>query len=712
MRQHRDAALRSLWWMLAASIVFPLLLFAYTSWENYRQSFRLADERIDQALALSYEHAVRVFQSINVTFDSVDQITRERSAETLLADEPDLHRRLKQLTAALPDISSIWLLNANSDAIISSMFSPVPAGFNAPDRAYLKSYLATDERIRIGEVVRIKLTDRLVFPVSKRRFDGAGAFVGLTLISIGPEAFETFYEPLAAKTSGSFALIREDGAVLARYPQPTTAGITLGPTTGFGKLIADNPNGGKYTTISDIDKLERRFSVRKVAGLPVYVSSSVRTKDIYDEWRAYMAGHLVFGVPATAVVALLILLAIRRTSELYAEAERRQALEDVLRQSQKMEAIGQLTGGIAHDFNNLLMIIGGSLETLSRRADLGEREQRLVDAARLGVERGAKLNHQLLAFARRQDLRVEAVCVSDLLPEFHTLLDRALGESIRLNFVSDPKLWYCSTDPNQLETAILNLAINSRDAMPEGGTLSLEIRNETVGEQLAKRWEASPDDYVMIRVSDTGTGIPADLISRAFEPFFTTKGVGRGTGLGLSQVYGFARQSGGFVTLDSAEGRGTSVAIYLRRADPPEPARISAETSPDLKSAHGSILIVEDDLEVRNATRMMVEELGYSAVTAASAIEALQILGRENVDLVFTDVIMSGMTGFELAEEVGRKYPHLPVLITSGYTAQHLRPPAAVMRPLLRKPYTLLELAEALRQAREMWPRGALEPLG
>ncbi len=385
----------------------------------------------------------------------------------------------------------------------------------------------------------------------------------------------------------------------------------------------------------------------------------------------------------------------------------RRLIDEQLRQAQKMEAIGQLTGGIAHDFNNLLMIIGGSLETLSRRMTLDDRGQRMMEAARIGVARGAKLNQQLLAFARRQDMKVEAICINALLPNFETLLDRALGEAIRLEVSRDPALWHCSTDPHQLETAILNLAINSRDAMPDGGSLTLVTANESVTAAIAARWEAQPGDYVVTRVADTGSGMPPELAARVFEPFFTTKGVGRGTGLGLSQVYGFAKQSGGFVSLESEQGRGTTVSIYLPRIEPPAMvAATAAGADHATADGDGRILIVEDDAEVLVATRAMIEELGYEVAVATGSAAALALLARERFDIVFSDVIMAtGMTGLELAQEIERLCPDLPVLLTSGYTAHHLLPAAATqVRPLLHKPYDLTELAAALRGARETWP--------
>ncbi len=309
----------------------------------------------------------------------------------------------------------------------------------------------------------------------------------------------------------------------------------------------------------------------------------------------------------------------KRLTGIILDVTERRLIDEQLRQAQKMEAVGQLTGGIAHDFNNLLMIIGGSLQALSRRVVLGAREQRLFDAALLGVARGAKLNEQLLAFARRQDMNVETICVDDLLPTFETLLDRAMGETVAVDLRRQDDLWHCSTDPHQLETAILNLAINARDAMPSGGALKLSTRNVVVSEAEAARWEALPGEYVSVSIADTGVGMDADLVAHVFEPFFTTKPVGKGTGLGLSQVYGFARQSGGFVGIETVVGQGATVSIYLPRAEPQE---LAGEASPAVRehAGSGTILLVEDDADVRAASCAMIEELGYTVACRPTAV--------------------------------------------------------------------------------------------
>ena len=376
-------------------------------------------------------------------------------------------------------------------------------------------------------------------------------------------------------------------------------------------------------------------------------------------------------------------------------------VEDQLRQAQKMEAIGQLTGGIAHDFNNLLMVIGGNLDLLQDRVPADERSQRHLKSARHGVQRGATLNQQLLAFSRRQDLRVQAVSIDELITSFETLLDRAVGETVTIDIQRSAELWYCRTDPHQLETAILNLAINSRDAMPQGGKLTLSTSQRHFGIREAAIWGANGGDYVAVVVADTGTGMLPDVLARAFEPFFTTKAVGEGTGLGLSQVYGFAKQSGGFVVIESELQQGTTISIYLPRAEAPDTAALHGHTKIEVKG-QGTVLLVEDDGDVRAVTSSMLRDLGYAVVEATCSREALALIDCQTpLDLVFTDVIMPGdMNGIDLAHTLRQRFPTLPVLLTSGYTAQRFVADDRLQGlELLRKPYTQVELSIAIQDA-------------
>ena len=380
----------------------------------------------------------------------------------------------------------------------------------------------------------------------------------------------------------------------------------------------------------------------------------------------------------------------------------RRLMEIQLRQAQKMEAVGQLTGGIAHDFNNLLMVIGGSLDVLESAVPTDNaKAQRFFAAAKAGVERGASLNQQLLAFSRRQDLQAQPVCVDDLLRGFATLLSRALGETVSLELPQPVARWYCRSDPHQLETAILNLAINARDAMPHGGRLTILTTLTTLTPREALAMAAEPGSYVVIRVRDSGTGMTPETAARIFDPFFTTKAMGKGTGLGLSQVYGFVRQSGGFVSVTSELGQGTTIDLCLPFTDEAAAATPNAPAAP--AAADGRVLVVDDDINVREVSVAMLSALGYVTVEAGDAEQALSILAkRSDIDMVFSDVIMPGeLNGLDLARLIREQFPNVAVVLASGYTAQLQGDKGAPTDvEVLRKPYSRTALATALTQAR------------
>jgi PAS domain S-box-containing protein len=381
------------------------------------------------------------------------------------------------------------------------------------------------------------------------------------------------------------------------------------------------------------------------------------------------------------------------------------AAEERLRRAQRLEAVGQLTGGIAHDFNNLLTVVIGNLDLLQER--LSGNPQAIDNAARAlkAATRGAALTRQLLAFARRQPLDSKVIDINDRVTATLDLLHRSLGEEIDIRTALDPDLWTATADPTQLESALVNLAINARDAMPNGGRLIIETANKRIDESyVAKNFDATPGDYVMLAVSDTGTGMTPDVQARVFEPFFTTKPTGKGTGLGLSMVYGFVRQSHGHVQVYSEVGHGTSVRIYLPRAG--GAADALPEAVPEvLPRSHGAerILTVEDNAEVRRVVVAQLADLGYAAIEAANGETALAILERgEPVDLLFTDVVMpGGFNGYELARAARKLRPELKILHTSGFpknaTQDDSRP--SEFNNLLIKPYRKAELAAKIRAA-------------
>jgi nitrogen-specific signal transduction histidine kinase/ActR/RegA family two-component response regulator len=386
------------------------------------------------------------------------------------------------------------------------------------------------------------------------------------------------------------------------------------------------------------------------------------------------------------------------------EAAERAAAEAQLRQVQKMEAVGQLTGGIAHDFNNMLAVIVGGID-LARRQLEGPNDAAALhlDNAMEGATRAAALTRRLLAFARSEALVPEALAPAELVEGMLDLVDRSIGERITIETEFPQEPWHVWADSSELENAILNLCVNARDAMHGQGQLTIQVANVTVARR--EVGDLAVGDYVRISVSDTGTGIPPELLERVFEPFFTTKPVGKGTGLGLSQLFGFARQSGGDVAIKSEQNVGTTVSIYLPRStrlagearERPRQAMVeeAAPAAPDTL-----ILVVEDDLRVSRATVGALEELGYVPLACASGAEALEILEEiPGISLVITDVMMPEMTGPELVRVVRDLHPHIGILFVTGYVGEAGEAEALTDYDLLRKPFTVSALAGAVAAA-------------
>jgi len=383
----------------------------------------------------------------------------------------------------------------------------------------------------------------------------------------------------------------------------------------------------------------------------------------------------------------------------------RRQIESQLRQAQKMEAVGQLTGGIAHDFNNLLGVVVGNLELALGKSAAPDEQAGHIEKAIAAAERGARLTQSLLAFSRKQALRPSAIEAESLIDGMHDLLHRSLGEMVQVEAVCAPNLWLTEADPIQLENAILNLAINARDAMPDGGILTIEARNVSLDGQTAGQQQIEPGDYVMMAVSDNGVGIAPELLDRIFEPFYTTKDVGQGSGLGLSMVFGFARQSGGCVTCDSEAGKGTTFKLYLPRSNREAPVQSQAAntTRTETSSTGQVILVVEDDSHLLQLFKKMLESLGYKVLEAPTAQDALRIIAdRKDIEVMLTDVVLpGGMSGPRLAEETRRLRPDLPTVFMSGYTEDRINQHGHLDETvrLLHKPFRKSDLAHALNEA-------------
>lgn len=386
-------------------------------------------------------------------------------------------------------------------------------------------------------------------------------------------------------------------------------------------------------------------------------------------------------------------------AELQAEVETREAAESQLRQAQKMEAIGQLTGGIAHDFNNMLAIVLGGIDIAERRLADTEKARVALTHAKEGANRAADLTRRLLAFARQQPLQPQVIDANQLVSKMSELLERTLGSGVVIQTVLADDVWPICADPGQLENALLNLCVNARDAMEGEGTLTIKTRNSPG----PAAGQDSSDDYVILSITDTGPGMPAEVLARAFEPFFTTKSTTKGTGLGLAQVEGFVRQTGGYVDIDSEIGHGVTVDIFLPRYEGLR--EIATDNISAQELAMGSkgevILVVDDEFHVRQMSAESLRELGYTVVEASNGNEALEIIAKNrDISMLFTDIVMPGINGRELADKTRECAPDMPILFTTGYTRDTTFQDGMVDRGvvLLSKPFNMEQLARKIRQ--------------
>jgi two-component system, NtrC family, sensor kinase len=700
---NRRVTLRLLQVGIVAALVLPMVLFVFASAVSYRNISAIADERAARALDVLQEQALKVFRSIDATLDTLEELVADRTNQEIADDHARLQQRFKRMAAAFPEIQSIWLFDQAGRALVTTVADPPPAG----DYAHLdffRAHMDGGKRRFIGEVTSSTFGGQPYFGISRARHATDKTFAGVIEVSVVPSDFYRFYAELVNTGGLQYALIRDDGTMLARYPRSGAPPARLNAQSGFGKTIAANAQGGAYAVASQVDGITRRFAVRKIPEFPLYVSAGIETASIRSEWLNAMGAHLFFGIPATLLLAGSLFYILRRTQHLHEEQDRREAAEDALRQTQKMEAIGHLTGGVAHDFNNLLTIIIGNLERAERQAaalagEAHERLQHAIANAMTGARRAATLTQRLLAFSRQAPHKPERIDPNKLLTGLSDFLTRSLGEKVSLETVGAAGLWACEVDRSELEAALVNLAVNARDAMPDGGKLTVESSNAYLDEAYCRQYdEVRPGQYVLISVTDTGTGMSPELARQAIEPFFTTKPPGQGTGLGLSQVYGFVKQSGGHFKIYSEPGEGTTVKMYLPRAagqmdvakEPPEP--------PVVPGAGESILVVEDDADVRTYVVETLRELKYRVQHASSAEDALRLIDGQAVDLLLTDVVLPGINGRRLAEELTGRQPSLKVIYMTGYSRNAIVHQGRLDAGLemLQKPLTSSDLARAV----------------
>jgi two-component system NtrC family sensor kinase len=654
-----------LWALLAVALLIPVALLGFAAWQSRENSLLQANATAERTALVLQGHAQNIFDTFDLAMDRIEDRLHGLTSDEIQGSNA-IHAFLKEIAADRSQIGTIWLFDAAGDARNSSLVFPA-MGVNVADRDYMKSLRAGHRGIFIGEPIIGRATGNPIIPVARAHYDRDGRFAGAIVITAYLRDFESFYSRSLPPPNWGAGLVRGDGVFLV--PEISLAAPGAGSRAGASVLGAIAAGGqGSWVDHSAIDGRERIVAYRKLDRYPVYALYALGTNSILARWRRQVLLYALVAVPGMIGLVTMMILALARTQRAQAaarrlaeEMRRREASEEKLAKAQRMEALGQLTGGIAHDFNNLLTVVLGSVDLLRRAPE--ERRERLINSALQAVEQGRKLTSQLLAFGRRQTLHPEPVDLSHLVRSMDEMLARTLRGDIRCEFDLAEGLDAVEVDPSQLQIALINLAANARDAMPKGGTFRVRTYAPS----------ASGGRVMALEVTDTGIGMSPDVLARVGEPFFTTKAVGKGTGLGLAQVFGFAQQSGGSVELRSAPGEGTTVTLLLPRTQ--NIKRSSQAASNDEAAAEpiqpAHILLVEDNEQVADVAKLILAEQGHSVVHAPNAVEALAILSRDadRFDLLFSDLVMPGpRDGLDLARAVRREWPDLPVILATGYS--------------------------------------------
>ncbi|MBC8119794.1 MAG: response regulator, partial [Burkholderiaceae bacterium] len=690
---------RSLRLSMGMALVLPTLLFMVAAWIFYGQALDDARLRVDREARIAQEHASKIMENNESITRAVLDFVAQMEPDQVAARERELHVKLAALGSGLQQVQSMWLLDAAGKALASNRFFPVPK-IDASDRDYFRWHQAGRGGIYISEPLISRTTGEAFFDVS-RRWDRNGEFAGVVSVSLYPAYFTEFYRGMALDVPGLMVMmVRSDGAVIARWPAVPADKSWLGSDSTLSKAMAAGDVQGRIEGVSSVDGEDRLNAFRRLERYPLYVLAGIDRAAIVAEWQRQLAVLAAFTLPISMALVYVAWIALRRTrreltaqQKLQHEIEQRARVENAMHHVQKLEALGRLTGGVAHDFNNLLTIVNNNLH-LMRRIDPALSDNKQLAAIGRAVTSGERLTRQLLAFARRQPLQPEVISIQERLPLLLALIAPTLGPRIQSSVEVDAETKAVLVDPAELELAVINLTVNAKDAMPEGGQLTLSARNATPGEvDIAGK-------FVVLTVADTGIGIDPEVTERIFEPFFTTKPAGQGTGLGLSQVYGLCAQAGGTARIDSTPGQGTRVNLYLPAVDP-LPAALDSHSEPENQKLDCNILLVEDNAEIAVATQPLLETVGCMVRWAASGDAARVIIDAEpgSFDIVLSDMAMPGeLDGLALAEYLRKRYPEIQVVLMTGYTNQ-LQEAAARRFTVLAKPCSPDVLMNAMRDA-------------
>ena len=582
-----------------------------------------------------------------------------------------------------------------------------PINVKLNDREHFRVHLFNQaDRLHISEPVLLREAHRWAIQFSRPLLDAKGDFDGVVVVSVSPEYFHRLQEYIDLGQDGSIALGKIHGSLIARYPAPELA---LGKSLMHAPWIfAPASENGFFQKHSEIDQIERLYAWRVLekGDMAVIMGQSLNT--ILASYHQRRLSYL-WGSTIATVLLFVAAYVVRQYQRQRAQAkEALQQMKEELAHAQKLESLGQLTGGVTHDFNHVLQIISSNIELLKKVTLDNTHALAHLNSMAEATQRGTKLAAQLLTFARRQPLHPTSFKPDQLLAGIDSLIQRLVGENIELKMRVQEGIGNIKVDASLLENVILNLVVNARDAMQGRGTLRSELTNKEVDAHDAHRYPGiTPGEYVSFAISDTGSGMSRDVLTRAFEPFFTTKPAGQGTGLGLAMAYGFVKESGGHIHIDSVLGTGTTIRILLPRApemiSPPSAPPASAINNDPRNTDPRGVLIVEDKAELRNMTALMLESLGYRVWKAASAHEALRLLETsEAIDVLFTDInLPGGIDGVALATQAQSLHADLTVILASGYddwssSKNAGTPPEDFC--FLNKPYTVQEVDTQIKR--------------
>lgn len=692
-------ALRFLGWLC---VVLPVLAYAGVGFYRYQRIAADTELRVGRGLSVAHEHALKVLDTNDILLARVADATGLEDSASLRAREPLLHQQLQAMSRDRPQITSIWVRAASGEPIASDRASPAPPEPSLAERGDVGWHVDHLGGLFVSELLVGGESGTRFFDMSRGRRDREGRFLGIVSVGLAASYFEKFHRDLVADEPGlAVTMLREDGAILSRWPAVRNGPPRVSPESPVMVQIGQGATSGSARAVSSVDGRMRLVSFRKVGAYPVYIGAAMDTGEIRKRWLEEMAWLAAFGVPPLLGLLLVARAALRRTREsleaaqqLHEETLARRRVEEALVQAQKLEALGRLTGGVAHDFNNALMVISNNVALMKLKHPQAGGPQ--LESIGRAVSSATKLTRQLLAFSRRQALVPQVLRLQDQLPRACDLLAPVLGSRVELQVEVAADAQPILVDPAEFELALINLAINARDAMPGGGRFTLRAR-KTHADQLPPLLQGA---MVVVEVGDSGTGIPPEALANVFDPFFTTKPVGEGTGLGLSQVYGLCQRAGGTATVESALGQGTTVRLFF-------PAAIGAAAVPgdrgEALERHLdlSVLLAEDNDDVAAVLRQVLGAMGCEVVRyhrAQAAADHLAACAPDELpDVLLSDVVMPGeMDGLALAQHVRRRHPGVRIVLMTGY-AEQLETIAQQGFTVLPKPCSAEMLAQALK---------------